>query len=273
MRLNLLSAFSIALFGAATFFALPTAASAQESSGSCCESACDSACESGCDSACDGGCDSACGVTGRRGGHSLRNLLARDCTTGNYWSLSGGWNALDDYTGVDFPTPTVREGSFNDGWAIGGSIGRRFNRAIRAEVEYTFRDNTSDQWSVNQVPVGDWNGHFNNFSVMTNVYHDFADHKVLGWTPYVGGGIGIAFLDGEFETATLTLDVDDDAFAFQLIAGGSKQLTDNVDAFVEYRFMETDDFDLSNVTPPVPVQFGEDPYESHSVFVGLRIYR
>lgn len=240
---------------------------AQETSATACDTSCDSCCDSYCDAAAPGG------------KHRLGNLFRKDCSTASYLAIHTGWNGLQDYNGNDFeipippPSPAIREGSFNDGWAIGGAIGRRLNKAVRFEGEFTFRDNTADQWIVNQIPLGDWNGHFNQFSLMANLYHDFGNFQFLGCTPYIGGGIGIAFLDGEFNTATLDLDIDEESFAFQVIAGASKQLSQNTDAFVEYRYLETDDFDLINVTPPVPVEFGSDPYQANSVLFGLRFYR
>ena len=58
-----------------------------------------------------------------------------------------------------------------------------------------------------------------------------------------------------------------------MIAGASKQPSQNLEAFVEYRYLETEDLDLINFTPPVPFEFGSDPYQANSVLFGLRFYR
>jgi OOP family OmpA-OmpF porin len=95
----------------------------------------------------------------------------------------------------------------------------------------------------------------------------------MGWTPYAGAGIGIAFLDGNFQTAVLDLEIDDQEFAYQFMAGGSKSLSSSVDLFLEYRYFATTEFDLVNNTPVPPIQFGEDAYEANNLFVGFRFYR
>lgn len=262
------------------------------SGSACCDSPCD---RCGCDSAgcetdncdslgkvcCDSGCDSIdCGKLSCGPAHSLENLLRIDCCCSRtYFSVLGGWNSLDDYNGNDFefpvppPTPAIRRGSFSDGWMIGAAGGRKLNQAIRAELEFAFRSNTADQWFVNGNPAGQWSGHFYSYSIMANLYHDFASCGRMGWIPYVGGGLGIAFLDGDFTTTTLDLEISDEEFAYQFIVGGSKSLTSNVDAFLEYRYFATTNFDLVNNTPALPVEFGEDPYEANNLFVGLRLYR
>ncbi len=264
------------------------------SDAACCDSACDTcACDSTCcdadecdsfsDRCCESGCDTGCGgrdcLDRRFQSHALENLFRRDCCSCTYVSLLGGWNGLDDYNGNDFevpvppPSPAIRRGSFNDGWTIGAAGGLKFNQAIRGELEFAFRSNTASEWFVNGNPAGDWSGHFYSYSIMANLFHDFSKYSLMGWTPHVGGGIGIAFLDGEFETSTLDLEIKDEEFAYQLIAGGSKSLTAAIDLVVEYRYFATTDFDLVNKTPAPPVQFGEDPYEAHNVFVGFRLFR
>ena len=235
----------------------------------------DSTCDVGCDSSvqCDGGlCDDCAG--GSSGKHRFRNLFKRDCCARPYVSMFSGWNDLDPYNGVQVVIPpVVRDGTFNEGWLIGGSIGQRINRAVRIEGEFAFRDNTADQWIIGGVPAGGWNGHFNTYSLMTNLIHDFDGASLLGVTPYLGGGIGIAFLEGNFTTSTLSLDIDDEQFAFQLMAGGSLQVTRNIELFSEFRYFATTDFTLMNTTTPLPVEFGTDPYETENVILGLRIYR
>lgn len=248
----------------------------------CCDSTCDACCGvagGDCDSVCDSGCDT-CGCGDHQvASHALGNLFRRDCCTGTYCSLMGGWNSINDYNGDDSefpippPTPAIRRGTFNDGWTIGAAHGRRFNRAVRGELEFAFRSNTASEWFVNGAPAGAWSGHFYSYSIMANLYHDFANCSVMGWTPYAGAGVGIAFLDGNFQTAALDLEIDDQEFAYQFMAGGSRSLTSSVDLFLEYRYFATTDFDLVNNTPVPPVEFGEDAYEANNLFFGFRLYR
>ncbi len=248
----------------------------------CCDSvSCDtSTCDSGCCN--DDGCDGTLRESRDHGSlqsHLLANLFRSDCCSRNYISVIGGWNDLNDYNGEQdnsppvFPAPPAREGSFDDGWAIGTAIGRRFNQAIRAEFEFAFRSNAADQWTVSGVPAVRWNGDFHAYSLMANLYHDFANVNWLGWSPYVGAGIGIAFLDGDFQTSTLNLEISEELLAYQFMAGASKTLTSAIDLFVEYRYFATSDFELINNTASPSVAFGTDPYEADLAIVGFRISR
>jgi opacity protein-like surface antigen len=263
----------------------------------CCDSACcDTPCsacrgETNCchgnecdllgDSCRDSGCDGGCGRCDDclLPSHACGNLFQRDCCSRNYCSLIGGWTGLNDYNGDDSenpippPTPAIRRGTFDDGWAIGIAHGRRFNRAVRGELEFAFRSNAADQWFVNGNRAGNWSGHFYSYSLMANLYHDFSSFSLLSWTPYVGTGIGIAFLDGDFQTATLDLEIDDQEFAYQFIVGGSRSLTSNIDLLLEYRYFATTDFELVNNTPVPAAPFGKDTYETNNLFVGLRLLR
>ncbi len=240
-----------------------------------CESDCDwAACdESPCDRVCSNsdlesfGCDSrpdrsCCGPARRSGDGNA-------CCCGRYCSIFGGWNLLDDYNGEQAAPPTLR-GTFSDGWAIGGAIGRRINRAIRAELELTFRSNTGDQWMVGGA-AGNWSGHVFSYSGMANVYHDFDRFNVAGIRPYVGAGIGLAIVDGDLETAATSIDIDGAAFAYQFIVGGSKSLNRSVDLFAEYRYFGTSNLDVVNAGTGALID--RDNPAVDNILFGLRVMR
>lgn len=223
---------------------------------SCCEnSGCESHC---CDSGCDDlGCDAA-----------FCSLLDSDPCNRYYASLFGGWNFLHDYSG-DNPAASLDViGSFNDGWAIGGAVGREIGDSLRGELEFAFRDNTGDQWTVNGAP-GSWSGHANVYSGMANLYYDFAK---LGFVkPYVGGGIGFAAVDATLETGMATIDIDDTAFAYQGIAGVATELSRNAELFTEYRYFGFEEVDVNNVT--AGFAFEGESFDTENVFFGIRLYR
>ena len=101
-----------------------------------------------------------------------------------------------------------------------------------------FRTVTGDQWLVNGVP-SNWSGHGYAYSFMANLVRDLNGLQFRGITPYVGGGIGLMLIDGSMTGALGTIDLEDEAFAYQFIAGASKSIRSDVELFTEYRYLGT----------------------------------
>ena len=216
----------------------------------------DDCCDSGCLSSCDGGCDSGCG----------------SCRPRDYITLSTGWNLLDDYKGENgtiIVPPTLR-GTFSDGWYMGMAKGRRLRDSLRGEIEFGFRSNTGDEWFLNGAG-STWSGHVYAYTGMVNLIRDLESCQCVGITPYVGAGIGLAIIDGELNTPGITVELDDAAFAYQLIVGASKAVSGNVDAFTEYRYFGTTDIDVVDAGSGATID-DHDPSLDNILF-GLRIYR
>lgn len=83
---------------------------------------------------------------------------------------------------------------------------------------------------------------------MANVYHDLHHFQPLGWKPYLGVRIGYSIIDGEFQTDAINVDVNDQSFCWQAMAGLSHPISNSVDLFTEYRFFEAD-FELTKCQP------------------------
>ncbi|MEM6687877.1 MAG: outer membrane beta-barrel protein [Planctomycetota bacterium] len=213
-----------------------------------------------CDQAC---CDTACDAAG------CPPRKCREC----YVSVFGGWSDLNDYSGMPIvtpppPSPPQINASYNDGWIIGGAVGLQLTDHIRAESEYAFRDVTGDTWFLNGSP-GSYSGHHGVFSIMKNLLWDFENSTAL--TPYLGGGIGIAFVDAELTTPSSTIAIDDAAFAYQAIAGASAEVKPGVDVFAEYRFFGYDDVTVRSVSTNEP--FLDGGFDHDSIVFGVRIAR
>ena len=186
-------------------------------------------CDSGCDSdCCDSACDSGCGLGLGELGQKLRLPNLND-GCGSYISLYGGLNELNDVfdDGV--------RGDFNDGIALGGSIGRRLNKSFRTELEASYRTNTADNISDGAV-TSEISGHLYTYAAMANLYYDVHQMKFWGITPHVGTGLGIAFTEGEGD-----LHIDDSNFAYQFMVGTSRQFRPGITYFSEYRYFSVDD--------------------------------
>lgn len=231
---------------------------------------------------CDGGCDQcgdSCGRSfwkpgklvggffGDRGG-----LCDGCCDPCRYISVFGGVNFLDDYSGFRPAPVTQQRGTFDRGFGMGIAVGRKLGNCYRAELEFSYRRNTADDWFVNGVPDR-WVGDMNSYSGMTNLYRDLPGLGVLGCVPYLGGGIGFSAVRGDFNTAATSVLVDDFAFAGQLIAGTSKTIGERVDFFGEYRYFAPFEVDFEN-TGVAPIQvLGTERLDNHGFFFGLRYFR
>ena len=189
---------------------------------------------------------------------------------GNYISMFSGAVFLDDYNGgvVVPPAPTLN-GTFSTGYVLGGAIGRRLAHGCRAEIEFAYRNNTGDEWNVNGVAVGALDGRINSYANMVNLIHDCDSLRIGPLTPYFGGGVGYAVIDGDFTTAVTTIDIDDTEFAYQGIAGVSGKFLPNVDFFSEYRFFATTNAQITSANGLINESVS---YVTHNVFLGLRYH-
>ena len=163
-------------------------------------------------------------------------------------------------------------GEFHDGFAIGGAYGRRFNDAIRGELEFSFRNFDADDWNAGGV-IQNWDGDLNAYLLMANLYRDCLNCQIRGITPYVGGGLGLAIIDGDFNTVANNFEIEDEAFAYQGMAGLTKRISQRADGFVEYRYVGTTDVTLNRTTAPPNLEFGQFDGSIHNVLFGIRIWR
>jgi outer membrane protein OmpA-like peptidoglycan-associated protein len=100
----------------------------------------------------------------------------------------------------------------NTGWAAGGKVGYDFV-GPRLEVEALYRSNYGS--GVRAFPNGyaTINGQIQQVSLMANVLYDFFPAAAV--TPYVGGGLGVAWLDDSIQGCNLCTT----QFAYQAIIG------------------------------------------------------
>lgn len=234
--------------------------------GSCCD---DSQCNGTCDVCESGipGCDNQCDS---QRGCKDQGCLALTCN--RYWSFFGGWSNANSYFGED--TTFQRQGTFQDGYVLGGAMGRYLTCHLRHEFEFAYRSSQADQWSsvvlnqpTNFVP---WNGNLNAFSGMSNLVYDFGNRDCQKITPYVGGGVGFAFVNADLNSFNSQFRFDDSAFAYQGFSGLSMKCRNNASLFAEYRFFGTDQVNLLN---GFGATLGEYSYRSHNAIFGIQFRR
>lgn len=169
-----------------------------------------------------------------------------------YVGLHGGWNMDDDY---DTNTGGVNGQVGTDGgFIVGASLGYvppteiPFFNMTRYELEYSFRQNDFETNGAGELEA---------HTGMVNMLIDFNNDS--RWTPYVGGGLGMANIEMANE--------DDTTFAWQLMAGleYAPETLPMTAWGVRYRYLGTNDpeFETLGVTT-------ETEYDAHSIEASAR---
>lgn len=183
--------------------------------------------------------------------------LTADFETGN------GAPAVPTGTVLPAGTPVGWNTEIDNGFALSGEIGLRFDPGIRLglEVSYTDADvathagvtvggtnidgvdaavltGSVDQLgaTVGQV-VADGQGRIKTLSGFANAYYDFNAEGTF--QPYVGGGIGISSVDVRYNPSGVPI-VDDSStrFAYQLMAGATFRVTLQSTSLVSIRIAQ-----------------------------------
>lgn len=187
----------------------------------------------------------------------------------NYVSVLGGYSDVED---IDFENGGQKiDSDFDDGFVAGAAFGHYFGNGangyrwrIEGELSYREADIENQRLNGSRAPASD--GETNATAAMANGYIDFRpDAKFV---PYLGVGIGVADVefDGLAANGSRLLDDDDTVFAYQLIAGASINVYQNIDIFVEYRYFATDDPEVS----PTGGRETETEFETNNVLLGVR---
>lgn len=160
--------------------------------------------------------------------------------------------------------------------AVGYDFNPVFSVPVRAELEYAAYGNASHHLGFVDHIAGDSLSarHRVGFqTLLANVYWDITNFH--GFTPYIGGGIGMAFLKtkvnytyagtGEYENGSFS-DTDT-VFAGQVGLGCSYAFTDNISADLGYRFlmMGDGDADIYGISMK-----SKDLY-AHQITMGVRV--
>ena len=181
-----------------------------------------------------------------------------------YFALFGGGNFTPDsfFTGVSNPAPGVPgptgiagapitvnldyEVGYQVGGAVGVSMPFKYWKVFhpRLEVEVSYADLQVNDGAFNggdQIFEGDQSTLF----VFLNNYSDIRWSDNQRFVPYVGGGLGVAFVDADIgyfpasattPGATFAVNGRDTAFASHIAAGVSAPFGGGAEAFVEGRY-------------------------------------
>jgi outer membrane protein OmpA-like peptidoglycan-associated protein/outer membrane protein W len=195
---------------------------------------------------------------------------------GVYVGIEGGLNWMLNNS----MTPTVNargttvqvnaHGSFNTGWAVGGMVGYDFV-GPRVEFEGLFHQNTETVNGTAAAFSGSGNVTVNQTSVMANAYYDFMADRAF--TPYIGAGVGAAFINMRGGPAGGNGSSDSVQFAYQGMIGVGYKFTPNLRLNLEGRYYGTTSptFSGQGVVGGIPVSVsGSQPNNDITVLAKLQ---
>ncbi len=183
------------------------------------------------------------------------------------------------YSSGDFEGITNRSSSetFSDmmtggGLAVGYDLSHLLGLNLRSELEFTmfgdFKDEQSGEINLNsEVSLS---------TLFLNVYYDFENKTKF--TPYVGFGLGIAWLGLEGSAKDVATNIynnyDKDTqgnFAWNIAAGLGFDLTDTFSLDLGYRYAQYGDgkVEKSNISDIAKISV--DNLDMHQVTLGLRV--
>ncbi len=156
-----------------------------------------------------------------------------------------GIKFIDSYQtqwGGGLTNGTVSQNTVGLGLLVGYDFYAQSDIPVRAELEYAFRSSFS---SENSSGVGsnyvNTEMNTNMHTVLASAYYDFYNESIF--TPYVGVGMGLAFVGGYQELSVNGVNygehLDDTLFAWHAGAGVGIAVTDNVTADLGYRYLGT----------------------------------
>lgn len=187
-------------------------------------------------------------------------------------------------------TGSNRDTVFSGGVNIGYDFGKSTYVPIRLELDYTLRGNASDDYrrthAINYI-YETFPGHVDSVldvktsirlqTVMLNAWYDIPTETAL--TPYIGGGIGTAFIHHK-STATENPGTADQQrlhqsenfsnFAWSLGGGVAYNINDNWALDLGYRYIDAGDHKMRYKKGESSEFIKIDKIESHDIMLGVR---
>jgi opacity protein-like surface antigen len=170
-----------------------------------------------------------------------------NCYGGPYISLFAGvaFDAQDptgSYAGSDTYTLDL-----DTGFLVGGAFGAHITPNFRGEVELSFKSHDIDDVDDENGDSNTGNGDVDIFFVLANFWYDF---DMGAFTPYIGGGVGVAKIDSELDLygGSYAWEADTWTLAGQVGAGVQWKFADNFGLDLGYRLKATSpvDYDVDN---------------------------
>lgn len=166
---------------------------------------------------------------------------------GWYSSVFGGYAYLPNNLNKTIQGRTWTDANYSSGYDLGGSLGYKSNpMRYEGELSYFnadlqhFKRSDLAQQNITQPGVRGYN---NAILAMANVYYDF-NGFVAGIQPFIGGGLGYAFINGQFISSTPTryqkYNASNNVLAYQGTAGLTYNFAENYALNLAYKYVGTD---------------------------------
>ena len=171
-----------------------------------------------------------------------------------YIDISGGAGFSDELE--------LRGGGshFDTGFSAGGAAGMRMGD-FRFEIEGAYRSNDVNAVQYSGGTLAS-DGEVSAWSIMANFAIDFPIADRLSM--YAGAGLGIAGVDLEFAGPGGRFDDDNTALAWQVFAGLSYEMSEQMETYFGYRLFRAEDIDFDS-------GLNADDYQTHGIVGGVRI--
>jgi opacity protein-like surface antigen len=218
----------------------------------------------------------------------------------SYASLFGGANflqkpglngtAVTHSTTLAFQSKTSIDTSFKTGYVVGANMGIDWG-GLRTELEIAVRENHSSKsahlvthyalgyvTAANGFPYTSGSRDENvssdirmrTYSLMANAWYDFHALKFAGFTPYAGGGVGMALVQIGGQLAGHNLyEKNQTVFSWQAGGGVSTPLTDWAKLFLDFRHFQADHAKL-RIEPGFHGGLVHANADGDSVMLGIR---
>ncbi len=155
---------------------------------------------------------------------------------------------------------------FDPGYVFSGSVGYAFDNNLRPEFEINYRRNNVSK--ATGATSGADTGSEDAIGFMGNLFYDFDTRTML--TPYIGAGLGGALVGADNAGSVFSgdnIDRQPFMFAYQVIGGLAYELSENLDATIDYRYFRTLEPDFKTRSG---ANVDDALYANHTAMVGLR---
>lgn len=162
---------------------------------------------------------------------------------GWYASIFGGVSYVPDNINITtINGATYRNSKYNTGYDAGGNLGYKSNN-LRYEFEGTYIEAKPKRFNINGITQTGVNGHTSASSGIVNVYVDFDGFIAPELQPYLGAGIGYAYVNTRLSSTgplgNTNFKDTHTVFAYQGKAGLTYVFAENYSTYLGYRYFAT----------------------------------
>ena len=146
--------------------------------------------------------------------------------------------------------------------AVGYDFSKKFDVPVRAELEFAATGATSKDVNVYGIPA---NVEVGVKTLLANVYWDIANYN--GFTPYVGAGLGLAFVNTEAGVYGYSVDNNKTVFAGQVGFGCAYAINEMFTVDLGYRFLVMGNGDVEYAG----LKLESKELNAHQIMLALRM--